>query len=481
MGGNSLIDKLHILHLEDDFRDGEILMETLVAGGIEHEIIRVDNAADYREALETETFDIILADYSLPKFDGLAALRISQEMGTGLPFILVSGYLGEERAIESLKAGATDYVLKGRMERLVPAVKRALAEAKEQAARLKAEGDLKNVLSELQVVKDQLQVENINLRREIKTTRASMEIIGNSPNLDAVMMQAEQVASTNSTVLVLGETGTGKELLARAIHDMSQRRNLPLVVVNCAVMPSTLVESELFGHEKGAFTGATTRMMGRFELADKSTIFLDEVGELPIEAQAKLLRVLQEGTVERIGGNKSITVDVRIIAATNRDLQKGIEDGTFRSDLYYRLNVFPLTLPSLNERADDIPLLVSSFIDEFNRKMGKKVSNVTRESMENLRNYDWPGNIRELRNIVERAMIMAKSDLLDIPMPKINTESANSSSKRLADIEKQHVQSVLNETGWRIRGPNGAAELLGLKPSTLESRITRMGLARPSE
>ncbi|NIA15876.1 MAG: AAA domain-containing protein, partial [Nitrospiraceae bacterium] len=273
-------------------------------------------------------------------------------------------------------------------------------------------------------------------------------------------------------------TGTGKELLARAIHNMSGRRDRPLVVVNCAAMPSALIEGELFGREKGAYTGAITRQVGRFEVANGSTVFLDEVGELPVETQVKLLRVLQEGQFERLGSTKTTTVDVRVIAATNRNLEKAVEEGSFREDLYYRLNVFPITIPPLRERGADIPPLAWAFISEFAEKMGKRIESVSRRSMEALQGYPWPGNVRELRNVIERAMIRATGATLHVPAPS-RKPGAAAKGMTLEEVEREHVVGVLERTGWRVSGKNGAAEILGLKPTTLESRLAKLGIQRP--
>jgi transcriptional regulator with GAF, ATPase, and Fis domain len=292
-----------------------------------------------------------------------------------------------------------------------------------------------------------------------------------------VLVQVEQVAATDSTVLLMGETGTGKELLASRIHELSARRGRPMVRVNCAAIPATLIESELFGRERGAFTGALSREVGRFELADKSTIFLDEIGDVPSELQVKLLRVLEERQIERLGSPKSIKVDTRVIAATHRDLEQRIADGSFREDLFYRLNVFPIVVPPLRERVDDIPLLVWRFVGEFSTSMGKRIDAIPRENIEQLQRYPWPGNIRELRNIVERSMIVARGPRLTITLPA--TPKVAGKMVRLLDVETEHIRAVLESTGWRIRGAGGAAERLGLRPTTLETRMAKLGLKRP--
>jgi PAS domain S-box-containing protein len=293
-----------------------------------------------------------------------------------------------------------------------------------------------------------------------------------------VMELIEQVAPTDSTVLLLGETGTGKERLASHIHERSARSQRPMIRVNCAAIPSTLIESELFGREKGAFTGALARQAGRFELADKGTIFLDEIGDLPVDVQVKLLRVLEERQIERLGSPRSITIDTRIIAATHQDLQQRINDGAFREDLYYRLNVFPIRVPSLRERVEDIPELVWEFVAEFSKAFGRRIETINPDSLAALQECSWPGNIRELRNTVERAMIVSTGTCLSIAPPPPSTSAARRSMK-LIDVEKQHLLAVLESTHWRIRGESGAAARLGLKPTTLETRMARLGLKRP--
>ena len=340
---------------------------------------------------------------------------------------------------------------------------------------------MRKVHAEVQCLKNRLHAENIYLQEEIKTNRDFEEIIGNSSAIKKLLSNVELVADTNATVLILGETGTGKELVARAIHNISNRRDRVLVKVNCATLHSNLIESELFGHKKGSFTGAIEDKSGRFELADNGTIFLDEIGELPIELQAKLLRVLQEGEFERLGDSKTVKVDIRVIAATNRNLKKGIEDGSFREDLYYRLNVFPVDVPALRQRKLDIPLLVNFFSLKFAKSQGKIIKNIPENMMKKLQSYSWPGNIRELENIIERAVILSKDgnlklddslDMDDSPSQKGSHHST------LEDVERSHIFSVLEETNWTISGENGAAGLLGLNPNTLRSRIQKLGINR---
>ncbi|MCX6572891.1 MAG: sigma 54-interacting transcriptional regulator, partial [Candidatus Aminicenantes bacterium] len=344
-------------------------------------------------------------------------------------------------------------------------------------ARKQMEEQLRAHLHEIEGFKQRLEQENIYLHEEIKQLIEYKDIIGQSAAIKKVLSQAEQVARTDSTVLLLGETGTGKELLARAIHGLSARKNRPLVTVNCASLPPTLIESELFGREKGAYTGALTRMAGRFELADGSTLFLDEIGELPLELQSKLLRFLEEGSFERLGSTKSQHVDVRIIAATNRDIEQDVADGKFRRDLFYRLNVFPIVIPPLRERLEDIPLLVWAVVKEFQKKMGKDVESIPKKAMQDLQSYSWPGNVRELRNLIEHAMILSRGKTLDISVPKRASAEAYAAGN-LNDMERVHMTAVLEKTRWRISGPGGAAEVLGLKRTTLLSKMKKLGIKR---
>ena len=334
---------------------------------------------------------------------------------------------------------------------------------------------LRRSYAEIERLKDRLQAESDYLKAEIQDVHAHGEITGQSAAIRRVLRQVEQVAPTDSSVLIRGETGTGKELLAQAIHRLSARGRNVMVKVNCAALPSGLVESELFGQEKGAFTGALTRQVGRFEVADGSTIFLDEVGELPADIQVKLLRVLQEGEFERLGSPRTIKVNVRVIAATNRDLLEEVRKGRFREDLYYRLNVFPIRMPPLRDRPDDIPLLVWTFLGEFNTRMGKKITQVPRATMEALQRQPWPGNIRELRNVIERGAIVTTGDMLQVTLAGDAAPSA-APAQTLADAEREHILRELARTGWRIKGPNGAAAALGLNPATLYSRMKKLGI-----
>lgn len=377
-------------------------------------------------------------------------------------------------------------------------------------ARLQAEAELRQALDEVERYKAQLEAENVYLQDEIKLSHGFGAIVGESAVLREVLTRVEQVASSTATVLILGESGTGKELIARAVHDHSERRPRPLVKVNCAALPASLIESELFGHEKGAFTGALSRRIGRFELADGGTIFLDEIGDLPLALQAKLLRVLQEGEFERLGDPKTHTVDVRVIAATNRNLLTAVEAGEFRADLYYRLNVFPIELPPLRARRDDVPLLAEHFVNKYAGRMGRALRGLSPRMRASLTAYDWPGNVRELENVIERAVILHRGPggALDEPLAVPASTGTTASVARavapgasaaapgveggpvvemptlgratLPEMEAQMIRDALTACGWVIAGKKGAARKLDIAPSTLRERMRKYGIERPA-
>ena len=360
--------------------------------------------------------------------------------------------------------------------------------------RKQAEEQLRRALQEVQRLKAELEAENVVLRAEIESTGATPEVVGKSVALKRVLQEVEQVAGTNAPVLISGDTGTGKELVARAIHRTSPRREHLLVTVNCAALAPTLVESELFGHDKGAFTGAGARRLGRFERAHRGTILLDEVGELAPDVQAKLLRVLQTGEFERVGSSVTVRVDVRVIAATNRDLEHEVKRGRFRQDLYYRLCVFPIHMPPLRERREDIPLLVAYLVEKKGAALGKRVNRIPRRTMEVLTAYDWPGNVRELENVIERALILSGGPALVVDSALVGVaenrggitrtarpaDAGDGTATTLASTERAHILRICEACGWRIKGPGAAAERLGLNPSTLYFRLKKLGIKRPS-
>jgi transcriptional regulator with GAF, ATPase, and Fis domain len=375
-------------------------------------------------------------------------------------------------APEPVQAASVDFDLQGRSTVLL---------LREREKREHAEKALQSAQVEIQDLKKHLEEGTPFLFQEINHTYSFGEVIGKSRCLEKVFFRVEAVAPQDSTVLLLGETGTGKGLVARAIHSRSLRRNRPLVIVNCTALPANLIESELFGREKGAFTGASSQQLGRFELADKGTILLDEIGDLPFELQAKLLHVIQEGEFSRLGSAKTVKVDVRIIAATNRDLYEEIRLGRFREDLFYRLNIFPITVPPLRDRKDDIPLLVEYFLEKFNRKLGKNIRNVTNGTMGELMAHSWPGNVRELESVIERAVIISRGATLQV-LDHFNSPilaGPKDEARPLVELERDYIIQALRRTNWRIEGSRGAARILGINPSTLRGRMRKEGIHRP--
>jgi DNA-binding NtrC family response regulator len=511
-GGGSL------LVVDDDLPARQTLEALLTGEGYE-----VRCAANGRMALMFAGEDppeLILLDIRLPDMDGFKVCQHLKEdpRTVSIPVIFLSGLDEVVDKVKGFAVGGVDYITKpfqseellarvethltlrrlqeqtgaqnvqlqeeiGKSKRAEEALRQAHDELEERvnertADLASAKEQLQARLGEIEALKQQLEKENIQLREEIKLQYSHEEIVGRSEIMRKVLAQVEQVALTDSTVLIQGETGTGKELLARAIHRLSAHQGRPLVTVNCASLPPTLIESELFGREKGAYTGALTRMIGRFEAADGATLFLDEIGELPQEVQSKLLRVLEEGRFERLGSPKTLQVSVRIIAATNRDLAEDVKAGRFRKDLYYRLNVFPISVPPLRERPEDIPLLVWTFVRQFEEKMGKRVDTISRKSLEALQRHPWPGNVRELRNVIEHAMIVSSGRTLIVNVPKPES-SKGLETRNLEDMERSHILGVLEKTGWRITGSGGAAEVLGLKRTTLQSKMEKLGIKRP--
>ncbi len=345
-------------------------------------------------------------------------------------------------------------------------------------ARSEADENLHQAYHEIGELKQRLEKENVYLREEIKLEHHHHEVIGDCKCIQRVLKRAEQVAATEATVLLLGETGTGKELIARTIHEHSRCKGQVMVKVNCAALPASLIESELFGREKGAYTGALTREIGRFELANGSTILLDEIAELPLELQSKLLRVLQEGEFERLGSPRTIKVDVRVIASSSRNLQEAVREGRFREDLFYRLNIFPITIPPLRERREDIPALVWHFVNDLGQRMGRSIETIQGSTMEAFKRYYWPGNVRELRNMIERFLITSTDTVFRAKLPTFEAASASAHTQTFEEVERHHILHVMELVGWRVRGEGGAAQLLGLKPTTLESRMKKLGIVR---
>ena len=463
------------------------------------------------EIAMTSPVDIILLDVMMPEMDGFETCRrLKEEPETRrIPVIFVTARGEIEDESMGLSCGGVDYIAKPISAPIVQARVRThlalydqnraledrvrertgeLLRANEQLSqeieeRKGAEKSLQSAYAEIKQLKDRFQAESVYLQQDIDREFNFGEIIGRSNALEQVFFKVEQVAPQDTTVLLLGETGTGKGVVARAIHSRSARKDRPLVTVNCTALPANLIESELFGREKGAFTGSDARQMGRFELADGGAIFLDEIGEMPMELQTKLLRVVQDGEFERLGGPKTIKVNVRIIASTNRKLEEEIRNGRFREDLFYRLNVFPISIPPLRKRKEDIPLLVNYFVAKFNKKLGRKIETVAQQTLNTLRGYHWPGNVRELESVIERAVITSQGTALQVldrfeTSRKAGEQEVRGDGKALGEREHAYILQVLQKTGWRIEGETGAAVILGLNPSTLRGRMRKYGIRR---
>jgi formate hydrogenlyase transcriptional activator len=465
----------------------------------------------YRE----NRYDLILLDLQMPRMDGFQVLEALKAIETGsyVPVLVITAQPGHK--LRALEAGAKDFIskpfdlveaktrihnllevrllykevedyskeLEGTVRDRTLELTRANRQLREEVQeRARTEESLRGAYQEIELLKDRLEAENSYLQQEVGSQYNFGEIIGKSEVLGEVFLRVAQVAPLDATVLLEGETGTGKGVVARAIHSSSARRDRPLVTVNCTTLPAALVESELFGREKGAFTGSNTRQIGRFELADGGTIFLDEIGELPLELQCKLLRVIQDGEFERLGSSRTIKTDVRIIAATNRTLEEEVRGGRFREDLYYRLNVFPITMPPLRHRKEDIPLLVDHFLVKFNKKIGKRIASVSKGTLSTLQQYHWPGNVRELESVIERAVITSQGKALQVldrfDSVRRKAEPAGQDVTALIELEQDIIRKALQKTGWRIEGESGAAQLIGLNPSTLRFRMRKYGISR---
>lgn len=448
-----------ILCVDDEAPVGVVLENALA--GMGHDALLATSVDEAIKTVDREPCDLIISDYSMPQANGIDLLKRLGEGGHDIPVIIMTGYGSIETAVQSLRQGAIDYLTKPlRAETLRIAVNQAL-----EIIRLRKEND--------------------SFRREISSLKGRRAIIGESPALRRVLDMVATVAPTRATVLLEGESGTGKELFARAIHEASPRSDSPFITLNCAAMPEGLVESALFGHEKGAFTGALARKRGRFERAHTGTVLLDEIGEMPLEAQVHLLRVIQHREVERVGGTERIPVDIRIIAATNQDLAAAVQSGTFREDLYFRLNVFPITVPPLRERSSDIPALVQHFIERKVRELKiADTPHLAAGAIENLMGYDWPGNVRELENVVERAMILHRGEPLRFddlgtslsPLAAQTSPETEAETLGLDTIVARHIRRVLDKTGGKIHGPGGAGELLGVNPNTLRYKMRKLGI-----
>ena len=514
IAGASDILNAAILIVDDQAANVELLEQMLSSEGYARITSTMDPhavCALYRD----NHYDLILLDLQMPGMDGFEVMEGLKaiEPDSYVPVLVITAQPGHK--LRALEAGAKDFISKPfdlvevktrirnmlevrllhkqignynkALERTVQERTEELQRANEQLSReieehKATEESLRSSSAENKQLKDRFQAENIYLHSDIDREFNFGEIIGRSNALEYVFFKVEQVAPQDATVLLLGETGTGKGVVARSIHSRSGRKDRPMITVNCSALPANLIESELFGREKGAFTGSHDRQMGRFELAHTGTLFLDEIGEMPLELQSKLLRVIQDGEFERLGGQKTIKVNVRIIAATNRNLEKEIKKGRFREDLFYRLNVFPITIPPLRQRKEDIPLLVDYFTAKFNKKTGKKIETVSKDTLNMLQEYDWPGNVRELESIIERAVITSQGTGLQILDRFVNalktSEQETRDCKPLADIERNHILQALEKTGWRIEGEKGAAIMLGLNPNTLRGRMRKNGIRR---
>jgi DNA-binding NtrC family response regulator len=439
--------------VDDDRGTRESLSNLIRSAGLNAQTF--SSAQEFLAAERPKAPGCLVLDVQLPGLSGLDLQRELAKADVKIPIIFITGYGDIPTSVRAIKAGALEFLTKPvNREDLLRAIHQAIA--RDHTAR-QPNGDT--------------------------GTHNFEEIVGTSAALTAVLKQVEVVAPTESTVLILGETGTGKELIARAIHAASSRSRRPFVKLNCAAIPTGLLESELFGHEKGAFTGAIAQRIGRFELADGGTIFLDEVGDIPLELQTKLLRVLQEREFERLGSTRTLRTDARLIAATNRDLREMVEQQKFREDLFYRLNVFPIDVPALRERPEDIPLLVNHFAQRFARRMNRTIETIPAETMAALTRYPWPGNIRELQNLIERAVILSHGPVLQVPLQDLDKNTAfrrdNGKDQTLEAAERAHILTILKETRWVLAGPRGAAVRLGMNRSTLQFRLKKLGIVRP--
>jgi DNA-binding NtrC family response regulator len=503
-----------ILVVDDQRANVQLLVQMLRDAGY-HRVSSTEDPTKVCALYQKNRYDLILLDLQMPGMDGFQVMEGLREIETEsyIPVLVITAQPGHK--LQALQAGAKDFIakpfdlveVKTRIhnllevrllyqatgdcnkvleqtvqERTADLIRANVQLRQEVEERKKAEKSLRGSYGEIKRLQDRLLAENVYLQQEVAREYNFGEMIGNSDLLAQVFLKVEQVAPMNATVLLLGETGTGKGMVARAIHSNSARKHRPLITIDCTTLPAALAESELFGRERGAFTGSDSRQLGRFELADGGTIFLDEIGELPLELQSKLLRVIQDGEFERLGSSRTTKTDVRIIAATNRDLVQEVRNGTFREDLYYRLNVFPITLPPLRQRTEDIPLLVNHFVAKFNKKIGKRIETVSLDTMNILQQHGWPGNVRELESVVERAAIISQGSAL-LVLDRFDSflqagEPVAQDVKSIVALEQHLIRQALRKTAWRIEGKNGAALILGLNPSTLRFRMHKYGICR---
>lgn len=452
-----------ILVIEDESAIRRVLIKILSEENDAYQVFEAEDGLKGMEIIKKEDFDLVLCDIKMPKMDGVEVLEAARQIKPEIPFIMISGHGDLDTAVNTMRLGAFDYISKPPdLNRLLTTVRNALD-------------------------RKELVVENKILKKKVSK---NYEMIGDSKEIGAIKDMIEKVAPTDARVLITGPNGTGKELVAHWLHQKSARSSSPFIEVNCAAIPSELIESELFGHVKGAFTSAVKDRAGKFEAANKGTIFLDEIGELPLELQPKLLRVIQEGEFESVGSSATLKVDVRIIAATHRDLLKKSSAGEFREDLYYRLNVFPIMVPPLRKRGNDVFLIADTMISHFSKKMNREVAHLNDDQKQLFKSYTWPGNVRELQNLIERAVIVSKDGAIDwgtiIPTEGNTLEHTMVSiperiltSDEMVTLEKENILKALKQTHWRISGPNGAASLLKLPPTTLSSKIKALGLSRP--
>lgn len=456
------------------------------------DVFTIENPTHALNEIKKENIKVVITDQRMPEMSGLELAQKINEYYPSVIIIILTAFNDNEAMLRAINQGGIyRYLLKpSDIQDLKQTLDNAF-EAYELRTKninlinnlIKKNRTLQAAYDQIHGLKNKLEEENVQLKEEITESSLKTDIVGESKVMKVVLRQVEQAAKSNSSILLLGETGTGKELFAKAIHSLSHRSDKMLIKINCAAIPETLIESELFGHEKGTFTGAHKLKFGKFEIAHEGTLFLDEIGELPLNMQPKLLRVLQENEFERLGGNKIIKTDFRLIAATNRNIAHEVEKGAFRNDLYYRLNILPITIPPLREHPEDIPLLVNHFIGKLNRKTGKAINSIPKKSLVQLMDYHWPGNIRELENVVERAHVLSPRQKLEVGDWLLSNEKSSHAKDNhiipLDEFERQHILKTLKHTKWKIRGDGGAASLLKINPSTLESRMKKLGIKRP--